>query len=118
MSKGHEYAIERIGHMIAAADAIGVYTARGRETFDTDATVRDAILYQIIVIGEAAKAAIAADTALATEIPNIEWSLWARMRDRVTHQYWATDREIVWLTALQDVPALGAALGEALARLK
>lgn len=118
MSKGREYAIERISHMIAAADAIDAYTSRGRKTFDTDSTVRDAILYQIIVIGEAAKAAIAADSSIGTDIPKIEWSLWAKMRDRVTHQYWATDHEIVWSTAENDVPALRQNLGAALTRIR
>jgi uncharacterized protein with HEPN domain len=104
--------------MVSAANAIADYVARGKGAFESDATIRDAILYQIIVIGEAAKAAVAADAALATDVPTVEWSLWARMRDRVTHQYWATDQEIVWLTALHDVPALRSALGEAIARLK
>ena len=51
MSKGRAYAIERIKHMIAAANTIGGYTKRGRSAFDADSTVRDAILYQLIVIG-------------------------------------------------------------------
>jgi uncharacterized protein with HEPN domain len=103
--------------MIAAADAIRTYTGRGRETFETDSTVRDAILYQIIVIGEAAKAAIAADATIGAEVPQVEWSLWAKMRDRITHQYWATDHEIVWSTAVNDVPELHTVLTKALSRL-
>jgi len=47
--------------MREAADTIIAYTTRGREAFDSDATLRDAILYQIVVLGEAAKAALAAD---------------------------------------------------------
>ncbi len=118
MSKGRESAIERIGHMISAADAIAEYVSRGRATFDNDSTVRDAILYQIVVIGEAAKAVVAADTAIGTDIPKVEWSLWAKMRDRVTHQYWATDHEIVWSTAEYDVPALRQDLAEARTRIR
>jgi uncharacterized protein with HEPN domain len=72
--------------------------------------VLEAMVYQIVVIGEAAKAVIAADPSLATE-PDVEWSLLARMRDKVTHQYWAVDREIVWSTAVRDVPAIRRALG-------
>ena len=117
MSKGRAYALERIGHMIAAADAIRTYTDRGREVFGTDSTVRDAILYQIIVIGEAAKAVIAADATIGTDVPNVEWSLWAKMRDRITHQYWATDHELVWSTAVNDVPELHTLLKEVLPRL-
>lgn len=117
MSKGRTYAIERIKHMIAAANTIEGYAKGGRAAFDTDSTVRDAILYQLIVIGEASKATIAADGSVATEVPTIEWSLWAKMRDRITHQYWATDHDIVWLTATQDVERLRADLTKALVRL-
>jgi uncharacterized protein with HEPN domain len=39
------------------------------------------------------------------------------MRDRITHQYWATDREIVWSTATHDVPELRANLLRALMRV-
>jgi len=66
--------------MIAAANAIRSYVVRGRAAFDDDSTVRDAILYQIIVIGEAAKAVIAADETIAAETPTVEWSLWATDR--------------------------------------
>jgi uncharacterized protein with HEPN domain len=64
-----------MGHITVAADAIAVYTAHGRQAFDKDSTIRDAILYQIVVIGEAAKAVIAADPVIASETPTIEWSL-------------------------------------------
>ena len=61
MSRGRQAAIDRVKHMVAAADAIAAYVARGRAAFDNDSAVREAIVYQIVVIGEAAKAAIAAD---------------------------------------------------------
>jgi uncharacterized protein with HEPN domain len=103
--------------MAEAADAIAVYVARGREAFDGDPAVRDAILYQIIVLGEAAKAAVAAAPDLEAAYPEVDWSPVARMRDRVTHHYWATDYEVVWATARDAVPALRRALGTALAAL-
>ena len=100
--------------MIAAADAVATYVARGRETFDADSAVREAIVYQIVVIGEAAKAVIVANPSIATEVPSIEWSLLARMRDKVTHQYWAVDPEIVWSTAQRDIPTLRTELAKTL----
>jgi uncharacterized protein with HEPN domain len=108
---------DRLRHLVAAADAIAAYVARGRATFDADPAVRDAILYQIIVLGEAAKAALAADPGLAAAHPEIDWSPMARMRDRVAHHYWATDREVVWTTACDAVPALRRAVAAALEAL-
>jgi uncharacterized protein with HEPN domain len=53
VSRGRQAAIDRIKHMIAAADAIGGYVGRGRAVFDADSAVREAIVYQTVVIGEA-----------------------------------------------------------------
>lgn len=89
--------------MLSAAEAIGTYVARGRAAFDTDTALREAIVFQIIVIGEAAKAVIAADPTIETDFPDVEWSPLAKMRDKVTHQYWAIDQERVWTTAEQDI---------------
>lgn len=96
--------------MADAAAAVAAYVARGRPAFDADAAVRDAILYQLIVLGEAAKAALAADPTLAAALPEVEWSPMARMRDRVVHHYWATEPDVVWATAVTAVPALRRAL--------
>lgn len=117
MSNGRALAIERLRHMIEASDAISEYTMRGRDVFENDAAVRDAILYQIVVLGEAAKAVVRADAALASELSGIEWSSLARMRDRLSHHYWVTDREIVWLTATRDIPEVREAIAAALERL-
>lgn len=104
----------RLRHMAEAAAAIAAYAARGRAAFDTDPAVRDAILYQIVVLGEAAKAALAAAPDLAAAYPGVDWRPIARMRDRVAHHYWATDRELVWATATVAVRELRAALADAL----
>ena len=110
MSRGREAALDRLRHMAAAAQAIKGYVGRGRAAFDGDSAVREAIVYQIVVLGEAAKAVVAADPSIATEVPGVEWSLLAKMRDKVAHQYWAVDGEVVWSTAERDVPALAALL--------
>lgn len=100
--------------MIASADAIAGYVARGRPAFDADSAVREAIVYQIVVIGEAAKAVLAADSSIVSDVPGVEWSLLARMRDKITHQYWAVDREMVWSTADRDIPAIRRTLASAI----
>lgn len=103
--------------MLSAADAIESYVRRGRAAFDNDSAVREAIVYQIVVLGEAAKAVVAADASIEKDLPGIEWSLLAKMRDKVTHQYWAVDREIVWSTAERDVPKIRTLLTAALRQL-
>jgi uncharacterized protein with HEPN domain len=103
--------------MQEASAAIESYAARGRAAYDADPALRDAILYQLVVLGEAAKAALVAAPDLAAAHPSIDWKPIARMRDRVAHHYWATDREIVWATATVAVPELRVALAAALEAL-
>ena len=103
--------------MLEAADAIAQYCSRGRQAFANDSTIRDAILYQMVILGEAAKAVVNADALLADELSEVEWSLLAKLRDRLTHHYWTTDREIVWSTATQDIPTLRTTLSSALERI-
>lgn len=117
MSSGRTAALDRLEHMLDAARAIEGYVARGRATFDADSAVREAILYQLIVIGEAAKAAVEAEPGLETELADLEWSPMARMRDRVTHHYWKTDPDIVWSTAAVAVPRMRSVLEQSLSRL-
>jgi len=40
------------------------------------------------------------------------------MRDRIAHQYWAVDDEIVWETAVDELPIMQALLTAALARVR
>lgn len=69
-----------------------------------------------MVLGEAAKAAVAADSTIASEFPNVPWSETAKMRDKMTHHYWVTDDDLVWRTVSTDVPALRDALAKILSR--
>ena len=117
VSDARAIAIDRIRYMLDAARAVEAYTSRGREAFDSDPAVHDAILYQIVVLGEAAKAVVKADAALADELSTVESSLLARMRDCVAHRYWKTDHEIVWAAAIKDIPELRATPSTAIARL-
>ena len=102
--------VQRLEHMISAADRIADYVARGRRTYDDDPALRDAIVYQITVLGEAAKGALEADPSLAQHYSAVEWSPVARMRDRLIHGYWKTSADIVWATATKDVPTLRVAV--------
>jgi len=60
---------------------------------------------------------VAADPTIEAALPGVQWAPLAKMRDKVTHQYWAVDREVVWSTAERDVPAIRALLREALQKL-
>lgn len=71
-----------------------------KETFLKDSKTQSAVLYQVIVMGEAVKRLSREFRDLHPEIP---WSLIAGMRDILIHGYDMVDWDEVWKTASSDV---------------
>lgn len=74
-----------------------------QETFAQDARARSAVLYQLLVIGEAAKRLSEELKATRSTIP---WKAVAGMRDRLIHGYDVIDVDQVWHTVQEDLPTL------------
>ena len=74
-----------------------------KEAFLDDRKTQSAVLYQLIVLGEAVKRLSAEFRTQHTEIP---WSLIAGMRDHLIHGYDIVDWDEVWKTATTDVADL------------
>ena len=93
-----------VADMISAAEAIVMYT-KGveEEVFYADKKLRDAVLYEIAVLGEAANNV---SRTTAARYPDIPWRFTAGMRHRVIHGYGSVDLDIVWDTATRHIPAL------------
>jgi uncharacterized protein with HEPN domain len=75
--------------------------------FESDRRTRSAVIYEILIIGEAAKKVSAAFKAAHPEIP---WRAMAGMRDVMIHDYRDVDVPSVWATVTESIPALIAAL--------
>lgn len=93
----------RLEHMLDQIDRIDRYTAGGRAEFDADEMRQDAVVRCLSVIGEAAAALT--DEATAS-IPSLPPHVPRGMRNRLVHEYWRVDRDIVWATVTTDLPAL------------
>lgn len=76
-------------------------------SFDNNRMMQDAVVRNIEIIGEAAKA-LSPESRDATS--EIEWREIMRMRDKIVHHYFRIDLETVWQTAKTDVPALAEVL--------
>jgi uncharacterized protein with HEPN domain len=72
------------------------------QVFD-DEVVRDAILFNIVVIGEAA-ASLPADAQ--ARFPGIQWGRIKAMRNMVAHEYFGLDRFLVLDVVRLKVPEL------------
>lgn len=95
---------ELVRHMLDEANFLA--SASGgttRDEFLGDPTLRRAFVRSIEVIGEATK-------KLPTEVraanPQVDWRAMAGMRDRLIHDYFGVDHDLVCEVATTHVPAL------------
>lgn len=78
-----------------------------QHAFERDRRTRSAVIYEILIIGEAAKRVSADFKAAHPEIP---WRAMAGMRDVMIHDYRDVDVPNVWATVKESIPALITAL--------
>lgn len=90
--------------MIEAAEAVGAFTSgRQRTDLDTDQMLVFAVARAIEILGEAASKVSPELRADATMVP---WSDIVAMGNRLVHAYFDIDLNILWPTAIGDVPSL------------
>jgi uncharacterized protein with HEPN domain len=98
---------ELLQHILDAIDRATSYVSNmGVGEFANDSRTQDAVLHSLQVIGEAANKIRAANPQFAQEHPDIPWDLMYGMRNRIVHNYFEVDLEVVWRTVQQDLPAL------------
>ena len=73
------------------------------EQFSQDETIAKAVLYDLIIIGEAAINIPADVQALAPELP---WRLMSDMRNIMAHEYFQVNLRITWSTIQHNLPLL------------
>jgi uncharacterized protein with HEPN domain len=90
-------------HAIEAIDAVLSYTEGGREEFFAERKTQDAVIRNIEVIGQAVKG-ISDDTRMLE--PTVPWRQIAGMRDKLIHEYFGVDLNLVWDVVERDLPAV------------
>jgi uncharacterized protein with HEPN domain len=90
--------------ILEAAEAIGRFCAQiDEQQFLADELRQSAVLQKLIVIGEAASHL---PSDVREKHKEIEWEDIVGFRNIAVHEYFAILWQIVWNTAIQDVPAL------------
>jgi len=85
------------------------------ESFRANEAVFDAVLFNLQIIGEAAKKLPEEATRA---MPGVDWSRPARLRDLIAHHYFAVDAGIVWDVAANRIPEVRAVAGALLTSLR
>ena len=91
-------------HILVEADYLIAQTGGlQRDEFVADETLRRAFVRSLEIIGEAAKKIPAEFRA---QHPTIEWRAMSGMRDRLIHDYFGVDYELVWDVVQNRIPDL------------
>ena len=88
--------------ILTAADKIIRYNQEKSNSKNAN-TEKDleAIIYNLLVLGEAARS-IPED--FRKEHPEIPWKRMVGMRDKLIHQYWGMQQTTIWQTIIHDIP--------------
>jgi uncharacterized protein with HEPN domain len=93
-----------LSHILAEAEYLLATSEELTATdFVTDETLRRAFVRSLEIIDEAAKKV---PESFRADHPDIEWRAMAGMRDRLIHDYFGVDYEIVWDVVQNHIPAL------------
>lgn len=94
------------------AQQVMVYLkSRSKQDFLSDRQLRDAVAYNLQVVGEASYRVSA---GFKERNPQIDWFKIAGLRHRIVHDYRRVDDETLWRITQKYVPPLITALGKIL----
>ena len=104
----HRASSQRLRDIAEALERIRVYCdGLTFEAFSKDSRTVEAVQFNFIIIGEAARH-IPDD--LVARHPELPWAEMKGLRNVVTHAYFAVSLEILWQTITNDLPPLGPAV--------
>lgn len=96
-----------LDHIIEAARlACSYLQGLGKEDFLADKRTQQAVILNIVVIGEAATKLLADHSAFLAMHPDVPWRNMKGMRNRIAHGYFDIDLDVVWETVQTALPEL------------
>jgi uncharacterized protein with HEPN domain len=90
-------------HILGALRRIAEYTAGGRNDFFSTPLIQDGVVRNLEIIGEAVKNL---SDALKAKQPTVPWKRIAGTRDKMIHEYFGVNLQLVWGMVEKDLPQL------------
>ena len=106
---------ERLQDILDAIDAIERYSQQGKVVFESQELIQVWVLYYLCIIGEAVNAL---PENLLDLYPEVSWKQIIGIRNRLIHEYFRIDPEIIWAVTEQDIPELRTVILKMLNELK
>lgn len=89
--------------MTSVNDIEGFISNQSFEEFKRDKKTVNAVIRSFEIIGEAARNL---PLDIKEQYPDVPWSKMSGMRDRMIHEYFGVDLEIIWQTIKEDLSQL------------
>jgi|CXWL01.1.fsa_nt_gi uncharacterized protein with HEPN domain len=93
--------------LLACRDISEFVDGVSRDQFVKDKKLQGALCHKLEVVGEAARAI---SDEFKTAHPAIPWRDIAGLRNRIVHEYFRLDLDIIWEISQRDVSALATAI--------
>jgi uncharacterized protein with HEPN domain len=98
---------ELIEHMAEAAGQAVIYVeGLSKEDFLADKRTQQAVILNLIILGEAATKLMDRHPDVAAANATIPWQSMRGMRNRIAHGYYDINLDVVWETVSVALPAL------------
>ena len=96
-----------LDHMLEAARQACAYAqGMSKEEFLADKRTQQAVILNLILIGEEATKLLKDDDAFADQYPQVPWRSMKGMRNRIAHGYFEINLDTVWETIQTALPSL------------
>lgn len=100
-------------HILECIERVEIYTRGGRDEFDEQTIIQDAVMRNIEIIGEASTNI---SQVFRDEHPEISWKALISFRNVLIHNYMGVRLEAVW-NAAERLPQLKRAVSRTLASM-
>lgn len=94
----------------ATQQACSYVEAMDKTTFLQDRRTQQAVILNLVILGEAATKLLSHHEAFAARHPQVSWRSMKGMRNRLAHGYFNIDLNVVWDTVQTALPDLLAQL--------